>query len=273
MSAVVENGRFKIHNGNVFYGYTLIMYRSTPTSSIVSTDVRGELAPEDQCVFDDILFNARSSGAAVTYVDTLTKLFDTKKYVETIGKAVNFDEVNVLNTVHAIGLTREEMNAKFIFDQQKRLYDERVQSVREKLQRRFSAPKLPNLNKTVIDFKKIFGDTTKADKAEIWVNDSSTNDRVNVHDVKQNLLRINNRGDRVECMTDYKIGLRTAEAIVKGCVEIWSTRKSISHYGSTIYVPRYNSNTITAHNDHVRIGCQSVPRSEVERIGHLMNWI
>lgn len=221
--------------------------RILSTGAVISSATFAKQTPVKQT---EIL--ALVSGKPVAFVDSFTKLSNTKKLAE---RLLAGEDVSMELEFNSITLSDDEKDG--------------LTKVRPLLER-LRALKAPTGCSTV-DLQAVFGED--ADAVAEWVAGNKTSGQLpygttdKAHGAK-NVLRVRktSRTTTIEALSGYSLSLshfKDAWALLQRALENGSTGRI-----GRIYVGRYDRHNVelTSAQELVSVGCQSVPVSEVVRI-------
>lgn len=260
-------GTFEVDNGNVSKNRIAILNFFGNTTALVPLNARSNFTTaEEHAAFDATLMGLSQVGVGIQYVESVAKFMDPKaRFKEWLeGK---LDPATV-----GLTLTAEELAVPIAYE-----------SAKAKFIEVFTAP-MPKLSEGGIDLIAAGFSPDQAASIDRWRTSSgsilpSALNLVRTDPANRNVLRIvntNGNAYRVENALGHSINrtqfLRAYNETIK---PVWARTPPNGEIGrlGACYVEgkergsNYSNNQrVEVFNNHVTVGCQSIPRAEVERI-------
>lgn len=249
---------FENTNGIITFRRRIVAYQQNPKLLLVLTNARSGFDAADHAAFDALVY--ATDGVERRYVDSFDDFFNPKARYTAF---VNGDKLEGFG----INFTPEEL----------RLGDT-IKAVMAKIEKAFKMPELPYVNAAAIDVKRIYG--AQADRAQLWLAGDSTVERsdyslrriANNNQQANNLLRVHitrSGNVKIQNLTSYEASETAAKRLWRSKLRPeWA--KTLTSGGK--YIGGYGNNSMYIYPTYVSIGCQSIPRAEIERIAALRGW-
>jgi hypothetical protein len=260
-------GTFEVTDGNVTKNRVAILNYFNDTTALVPMNARAHFTtPDEHAAFDGTLMGLSQIGVSIQYVETVAKFMDPKaRFKEWLENKLTPASVG-------LKLTQEELAVPSAYE-----------SAKAKFVALFTAP-LPKLSAGGIDLIAHFG-AEYAAVIDRWRTDQgialvSGITRIVTADQKScNVLRVvatTGSAYKVENAFGHSI-TRTAffRAYNNTIKPLWDRTPANGEIGrlTSAYAEtkekgsRYaQERTIEVYNSYVVIGCQSIPRAEIERV-------
>jgi len=260
-------GTFEVVDGNVSKNRVAILNFFNETTALVPMNARQSFTtPEEHAAFDATLMGLSTTGVGIQYIESITKFMDPK------ARFKEWLEGTLTPASVGLKLTAEELAVPSAFA-----------SAKAKFQELFSIP-LPPLSEGGIDLLAVGFTPEQAIVIDNWRKTQGNNlnsgitRAVNADQSKRNVLRIVSTGGnsyRVENANGHAITrTRFMRAYNESIKPIWDRTPPNGEIGrlTRFYVEAKEKNAydrdhnVEVFNSYVTIGCQSIPRAEVERI-------
>jgi len=262
-------GTFEVVDGNVSKNRVAILNFFNETTALVPMNARSSFTtPEEHAAFDATLMGLSTTGVGIQYIESIPKFMDPKaRFKEWLDGTLTPASVG-------LKLTAEELAVPSAFA-----------SAKAKFEELFTPPK-PVLSAGGIDLLEAGYTNEQAVAIDNWRSTpgnslpSSISRKANEDQKHRNVLRlICTGGDayRIENVNGHSMTrtqfLRGYNQYIKPQWDRVPPNGEIGRLGSSFYLEgkqvsgRYASDhEVTVYNNYVVIGCQSIPRAEVERI-------
>lgn len=262
-------GTFEVVDGNVSKNRVAILNFFNETTALVPMNARSQFTtPEEHAAFDATLMGLSTTGVGIQYVETVAKFMDPKaRFKEWLGGTLTPASVG-------LKLTAEELAVPSAFA-----------SAKAKFEELFTPPK-PALSAGGIDLIAAGYSHDQAVAVDNWrttsgnVLPSNMLRFINEDQKHRNVLRLVCTGGdayKIENANGHSITrtqfMRAYNQYIKPQWDRTAPNGEIGRLGTTFYVEGkekgrgYASDRdVSVYNNYVTIGCQSIPRAEVERI-------
>jgi len=265
-------GTFVVTKGNVTKGSAPLVTWFNDKSVIIAMNARSSFTlPSEHSMFDQLLLTFMSKNIGVMYVESLTKFMDPK------ARFAEFLDGTIDPASFGMTLNVDQLQLPAIYAQTKSMFDAMF------------TPPTPSFS-AGINLTEFFSDSNITN-IEAWrkgqLNNLSTDVRAKINSNRQDkagLLRIVKSGNSqfVENDMGHRVTkTRFVEAYNRIVKPLWDryqpdarpdeSLNNNGSYGTSIQVKEsgdsYNSNkNISVFADHIRLGCQRIPRAEVEAV-------
>jgi hypothetical protein len=257
-----ESSTFEIQNNNLFYNRKLLI--SWLDGAKINLSVRRNITSDtDVKLFDRILFGIIGAGIKYDYVGDLNTLYKPTERYEAFVSGKEEPTEDMIDYVYVdLEIPREYVKlAPKILESAKKFY-----------KNNYSIPKY-KYAAGELNIEKMFPEDY-ADSVRKWVFENGS--YPHTYDLTRklrseaqtyNLLRIKDypSGKRIESLAGEKFTATVAERVYRYCDSYWAG-ETTNPYKS------FRDYQLTVRDDFISYGCQTVPRSEVERIAKLMGW-
>lgn len=263
---MADTATFANTDGIISFKRRIVAYQQNDKLLLILTDARKGFSAEDHAAFDALIYHTPGDGVERRYVDSFTDFFNPSKRYEAFLAGDKLEGFG-------ISFTREELALAAT-----------IQSVKDKINAAFKLPELPYVNEAAIDVKKLFG--SEADNAAEWLSGGLTfpapwdlKNTAALDAKARNLLRVFIRSSgavMIQNLTGHQMTEPVAKRLWNKLKPVW--KKGEYTLGGWNGNPRYASagshgdRAIEVYPTFVKIGCQSIPRAEIERIAALRGW-
>lgn len=265
-------GTFVVQDGTVKKGHQIILTFFNNLALVPANARTSFTIPQEHQLFDGLLFALMGESIGVEYIADVRSFLNPELRMKEF-LTLDAAGATAFNEKFGLKLSAEELR---LADIQK--------SVTEKFGAVFTAPKTP-VPPIAIDVDEVFG--RNAEEVAKWLRNEITETSMVVRDLANrgdkganNLLRVvrnnNNRDNGVQCLTGHRVSLTVFKSAAKRAIDAWNG--STTPIFGRDYIISFNisarprsyryteSVTVRVRPDHVAVGCQSVSRSEIERI-------
>lgn len=238
--------------GLIVFKSQRIAFRRPNSPLIILADARKGFSITDHAVFDALIVN----DTARRYITSFEQEFDWNKRVRDFQSGTIPDGVK---------FTPAELGAMAA-----------LESAKAKIKAAFGLPEIPYTNAPAIDVNKIYG--ANAEAARRWIDGgpstSAISNLASYSPEERNLarIRISGKVTYIDVLSGYKVGERTAKKYWKKLKEAWARTDLDSRWGTTLSHGGVAGYDLKAFPTYVKVGCQSIPRAEIERIAALRGW-
>jgi len=214
-----------------------------------------------------VLVRARNNFDAADHVifDALTAKDANKRYIDSFEAEFNwearFKEFKAGTIPAGISFSATELGAVAA-----------LASASDKIKAAFGLPEIPYETVPAINVEKIYTDLAPAARqwldggAKIW----QLENRAQNNQATNNLVRIKTKSNGVntiELLGGASIGEKTFKKLWPKVKAAW--QKPVQ---SGTWIASVQGYTMYAYADHIKCGCKSVPRAEVERLAAARGW-
>lgn len=260
--------KFATINGLITFSNRIIAYQQNPKLFLIVTDARRNFEAEDHAAFDKLVYDNAASNVERRYVDSLKNFFDPKIRTN--------DFLSGKDTLEGFGIefTAEELAVSAT-----------IASIKAKIEAAFKLPEIPYVNAAAIDVKKLYGDY--ADLAQRWLAGDLTLTNSEIDRLQRtgvaswpdrNLIRVRTTAQgavKIELLSGRHMTDSVAKRLwgkLKPYWEKYNTNpNTLGSWGTSIGY-QGGQHEIRVYAQSVKIGCQSFPRAEVERIAAERGW-